>query len=200
MLDNDYDYMHAMQDAMDEKKFMLVLTLLSKTAKDEVVQQKNKKDQNLFHILAMNADGCSEEHLKRIYQTLLKRGVDVRAKDSFARNALHYAVIGNSLVLVKMLLQSGDGYNPNEVDKEGHSPLSLCLKGKNSEIQYYYPAMPYDNIFMSLAKSGADMNFVYPEEVFKPGFKDEEVEDLDNYDPKGHYYTTPMINLIRHSP
>ena len=37
MLDNNYDLMHAMQDAMDEKKFMLVLTLLSKVPNDEVI-------------------------------------------------------------------------------------------------------------------------------------------------------------------
>lgn len=38
MLDNSYDLMHAMQDALDEKKFMLVLTLLSKNPNDEVIQ------------------------------------------------------------------------------------------------------------------------------------------------------------------
>ena len=37
MLDNGYDLMHAMQDAMDEKKFMLVLTLLSKNPDDHVI-------------------------------------------------------------------------------------------------------------------------------------------------------------------
>ena len=63
MLDNSYDYMLAMQDAMDEKKFMLVLTLLSKTPDDAVVQGKNSKQQNLFHILSMNASSCSYEHL-----------------------------------------------------------------------------------------------------------------------------------------
>jgi hypothetical protein len=35
--------MLAMQDAMDEKKFMLVLTLLSKNPDDEIVQQTNNK-------------------------------------------------------------------------------------------------------------------------------------------------------------
>jgi predicted nucleotidyltransferase component of viral defense system len=63
MIDNGYDLMHAMQDAMDEKKFMLVLTLLSKTPDDDVVQSKNKKGQNLFHILSMNASSCAQEHL-----------------------------------------------------------------------------------------------------------------------------------------
>jgi len=42
ILDKKYDYMLAMQDAMDEKKFQLVLTLLLKTADDEIVCQKNK--------------------------------------------------------------------------------------------------------------------------------------------------------------
>ena len=106
MLDNGYDLMHAMQDAMDEKKFMLVLTLLSKNPNDEIIQQKNKKGQNLFHILSMNAASCSIEHLRRIYEALLKRGVDVRAKDMYGRNALHYAVIGGSLELVKLLLNA----------------------------------------------------------------------------------------------
>ena len=52
MLDNGYDLMHAMQDAMDEKKFMLVLTLLSKNPDDHVIQSKNSMGQNLFHILS----------------------------------------------------------------------------------------------------------------------------------------------------
>ena len=43
ILDKGYDLMLAMQDAMDEKKFLLVLTLLSKNPNDEVVQQCNSK-------------------------------------------------------------------------------------------------------------------------------------------------------------
>ena len=105
MLDNGYDLMHAMQDAMDEKKFMLVLTLLSKNPNDEIVQSKNKKGQNLFHILSMNASSCSFEHLKRIYEAFMKRGVDCKEKDKFLRTALHYAVISKSLQLVNMLLE-----------------------------------------------------------------------------------------------
>lgn len=55
ILDNGYDYMLAMQDAMDESKFQLVLTLLSKTSDDNIIKRKNDKDQNLMHILAQNA-------------------------------------------------------------------------------------------------------------------------------------------------
>jgi hypothetical protein len=44
--------MLATQDALDDKKFNLVLTLFSKIADDRILQQKNEKQQNLMHILA----------------------------------------------------------------------------------------------------------------------------------------------------
>ena len=37
ILDNGYDYMLAMQDALDEQKFQLFLTLIQKTADDSIV-------------------------------------------------------------------------------------------------------------------------------------------------------------------
>ena len=43
ILDNGYDYMLAMQDAMDESKFQLVLTLLNKTSDDNIIKRKNAK-------------------------------------------------------------------------------------------------------------------------------------------------------------
>jgi len=55
ILDNGYNYMHAMQDALDEQKFQLFLTLIQKTHDDAIVQKKNEKGQNLMHILAINS-------------------------------------------------------------------------------------------------------------------------------------------------
>ena len=80
ILDNGYDYMLAMQDALDQKKFQLVLTLLAKTADDSIVQQKNQKGQNLMHILAMNSQGGNFVHLRRIYDTLKAKGVQCLEK------------------------------------------------------------------------------------------------------------------------
>ena len=203
MLDNGYDLMHAMQDAMDEKKFMLVLTLLSKNPDDHVIQSKNSKGQNLFHILSMNASSCALEHQQRIYDALQKRGVDCKAKDSFGRTALHYSIISGSIQLVKMLLTQEEGYNPNEVDNEGHTPLSLFMQGdKNTQHQFYDPAFKHENIFLLLAKAGADVNFVYPESHYKPALKEEELQDeyLGTYEPKGKYFCSPLINLLRLNP
>lgn len=81
----------------------------------------------------MNAAHCSHDHLKRIYDALRKRGVDVRAKDVLGRNALHYAVIGGSEPLVEMLLSEHPPYDPNEVDNEGFTPLAHHLKGKRMQ-------------------------------------------------------------------
>ena len=97
MIDEGYDLMHAVQDAMDEKKFQLVLTLLAKTPEDSVIQQSNSKGQNLMHILSMNSKNCKAENLDRIYLTLKKRGVQLDAKDSFKRTSLHYAVENRSI-------------------------------------------------------------------------------------------------------
>jgi hypothetical protein len=41
----------------------------------------------------------------------------------------------------------------------------------------------WENIFYLLVKNGADVNFIYPEDAYKPALRDEEVEDLANYDP-----------------
>lgn len=70
--------MYAMQDALDEQKFQLFLTLIQKTADDATVQKKNDKGQNLMHILAINSanSGNQKQTILRIFNTLRDRGVD----------------------------------------------------------------------------------------------------------------------------
>lgn len=127
MLDNSYSMMEAMQDAMDEAKFQLVLTLLSKNPDDQVVQSVNKKGQNLMHILCMNCSKCNYEHLDRIYTQLMKRGVNCRAIDSLGRSALHYAVQADHAEMVGRLI--AEKYDVNVVDNEGHTPFSIAVNG-----------------------------------------------------------------------
>jgi len=143
----------------------------------------------------MNASSCSFEHLKRIYETLSKRGVNVAAKDMYKRTALHYAVISGSIQLVELLLTATERYNPNEVDVYGHTPLSLLLEGKNAKVAFYDRQKQIKNIFMFLVKAGADVNFIYPDKLYKPDLDPDNVEE--DYDPKGTYKTTLLINVIR---
>ena len=46
------------------------------------------------------------------------------------------------------------------------------------------------------------MNHIYPETHYKPGLREDELdlEQNDDYDPKGPYYCTPLINLLRLNP
>lgn len=106
-MDNKYDYMLAMEDALDEKKFQLVITLLAKTQDDEIVRQNNAKGQNLMHILAKNSSGGDFTHLRRIYDIFRKRGVNCFERDHSLSNALHYAVWSNCAALVSILLEEG---------------------------------------------------------------------------------------------
>ena len=102
-----------------------------------------------------------------------------------------------------MLLTQADGYNPNEIDNEGHTPLSLYMKGPgNTSSQFYNPALKIENIFYLLVNAGADVNVVYPESHYKPALKEEDLDEanFDTYDPKGDYFCTPLINLIRLNP
>jgi hypothetical protein len=97
-----------------------------------------------------------------------------------------------------MLLSEGEGkaYNPNEIDIEGHSPLSLYLRGTNASGLFFSQTLYMDNIFATLVGHGANVNIVYPEIIYKPAFTEEDVED-ESYDPKAIYKCTPLINVIR---
>ena len=94
--------------------------------------------------------------------------------------------MSESISLVKMLLTQTDGYDPNEVDNSGHTPLSLYFKGKKTVLfDFYHPVFKRENIFFLLCQAGADVNVVYPEEIHKPALKEEELEEdhLGQYDP-----------------
>lgn len=102
-----------------------------------------------------------------------------------------------------LLTQTEGGYDPNDVDNTGHTSLSLFMKGDtNTQHQFYNPTFKHENIFYLLCKAGADVNIVYPENLYKPALKEEDLDEdqLEEYDPKGQYYCTPLINLLRLNP
>ena len=62
-----------------------------------------------------------------IVSQLLERKAEVHAKDSFGRNAIHYAAAGNSTSIIHILLRNAtSGECINAVDGEGRSALGLA--------------------------------------------------------------------------
>ncbi len=127
ILGNKYDFMLALQDALDLQNFTIVHMLLA-TADNTIVQRKNDLNQNLMHILAKNSLRGDMARLQRIYNELKKRGVNCLEQDSLGNNALHYAVDCQCYELCQILIE--DKIDVNAINNAGFSPLTILIKGK----------------------------------------------------------------------
>jgi hypothetical protein len=61
MLDKGFDYLQAMQDAVQAGRLQLVVTLLNKTHDDRIVQVTNSDKRNLLHVLALASPSVGKE-------------------------------------------------------------------------------------------------------------------------------------------
>ncbi|OMJ69090.1 hypothetical protein SteCoe_33275 [Stentor coeruleus] len=128
-----YPYPFAMQDALNEEKFNLVLTLFAKVDDPSVFQNKNSEGQNLFHTLAIKGSKAGKEITEQIFQQLIDYKVSFTDIDMHGRTPLHYAAQTSNTHLSKMLLQKGTPVNC--LDNDGNSPLVKAIEGnqvKNS--------------------------------------------------------------------
>ena len=140
--------------------------------------------------------------MKRIFETFKRRGVGLFDRDDQGRAPLHYAVYNKSIVLVRLLLESGA--NASEIDKKGDTPLTIYLGHSStpSDFQIYNPGLgTWDIIFKELADKGADMNHVFPASgmFFEPSFAGSlksHLIDPDSYDSKT-YRCTVLIKMIK---
>jgi ankyrin repeat protein/predicted DNA-binding WGR domain protein len=157
LLYSGYDYMLAMQDAMSEGKFKLVLTLLAKVGDDSVIQRANDKHQNLFHTFAMYGQNCPYDLMAQIGEKFMKRGVNLKAKDYKQRSPLHYAAKNHNLSLCQFLCEKTK--NVNETDAKGSTPAGLAIKGDNIHTSY--------DILKTLINYGASFDFIILSEGVK---------------------------------
>lgn len=151
LLFNGYNYMLAMQDAMGEGKFKLVLTLLAKVADESIVQQTNESKQNLFHSLAYYGAQADFEITTKIGQKLISRGVRLHDLDADGKSPLHYAAASHYGFLVDFLIRQGSQLNL--ADKDGNTPLMLAIQGKQ-----VHNSLPLVRLLVS---AGADCNIKF---------------------------------------
>ena len=88
--------------------------------------------------------------------------MDCKCADNLGSNALHYAVKSCAIELVRLLLLNGIDFNL--INQEGHSPLSLALKGNCTSMLQDQLSV---TIWKQLLDHGADPNIVYPEDSHK---------------------------------
>ena len=75
---------------------------------------------------------------------LLKKGVDVNARDNDDFTALHAAIESENIEIIKMLLEAGADINAK--NKFGNSPLMICNLATNKDV------------FEVLISNGADIS------------------------------------------
>lgn len=71
MLDAGFDYLTAMKDALAIGRLQLVVTLLSKTKEDSVVQKVSDKKQNLFHALGQSPATLKDHRVHSFFSAQL---------------------------------------------------------------------------------------------------------------------------------
>lgn len=134
MLQNNFPLMNALQDALNEEKFMYVRTLLTKVEDPGVVRNVNEEGQNLFHTFSMKGSRADNHLTVKIFKELVHFGVNLKAIDKNGRTPLHYACESKFKFMIDELLKAG--VDPNIQDQDGHTGFSLLLVGDgiNKEI------------------------------------------------------------------
>ncbi|CDW74195.1 wgr domain containing protein [Stylonychia lemnae] len=164
ILDYGFDLIMAMEDALKQQKFSLALTLLQKVSDNKAIQKSNQKNQNLFHILAINAkilNGMqNSKQLNRIYKQFKRREIDIAQKDILGRLPIHYAAINGAYSLLEIMLADAC-VQVDEVDSLGQTPLVLAIKGKNLRVNDNYHCF---KILMNSQK--VRQNIIYEEKYY----------------------------------
>jgi ankyrin repeat protein len=153
LLDNGYEYIDAMQDAISAGKFQLVLTLMGKTPDDATVQRLNAKGQNLFHLLSCYPHAI-ESWLTAIATRLSARGVSFSVRDTDGCLPLHYAAANAHHELLTRFL-AAHRESVSAVDSNGDTALVHALRNTTGD------KVQRNNIITALlhAKANPDVQF-----------------------------------------
>jgi len=124
--------MSAIQDALNEKKFRYVWTLLSKVSDNNQLKTVDENGRNLFHTFAIQGNTAPIDMTKKINKAFIQSGIDFKVTDKEGRTPLHYAASNGFGFLVEELLNSN--VDPNVQDKKGFTAFSLQLVDKTSTV------------------------------------------------------------------
>ena len=136
LIQQGYNIMNAIESALSEKKFQLVLTLLSKKSDKASFQNLNSKKYNLFHLFAIHGRDCSEEIMEKICRELKFREISINQKDGKSRIPLHYSAAKGFHKLSTYFLENN--CDPEALDSHDNTPFSLLLQGNKNPKDYKF--------------------------------------------------------------
>lgn len=172
-INNGYDLMNAIQDSFFEKKFNLALLLLNKDTKKDTYRALNERQQNLFHILAVNGMSHNTIDLKLFYDKLYGKGISLISQDKFGYTPFHYACENHFISLCEYILKL---CVPQAIlslkCNSGFTPFICAIRGERLK-------SCNDNIDL-LLKYNNQVSEIYLEELYGKT-----------------YYCTPLIHATR---
>lgn len=123
-------------------------------AKGSILIQKNKKEQNLIHVLARNGHLIKDiGQVTKFYEQLVQEGVEPKEVDYKGRNALHLAVRSGNIHLIKFLVDV-EHFDVNSTDQRGANAIVTLLKGDRI-------LKAKTNILEYLIKKGGNVDQLY---------------------------------------
>lgn len=135
LIQQGYEIMDAIESALAEQKFHLVLTLLTKKSDKLSFQKTNAKKHNLWHLFAIHGKNCTQENIDKICKVFNHKEIDLKGKDHKDRLPFHYSAGHGFTVLSQYFLENK--IDPLTPDSQENTPFSLVLQGTSQNIDYF---------------------------------------------------------------
>ncbi|CAD8047889.1 unnamed protein product [Paramecium primaurelia] len=137
LISDGYEFVKAIQDAINANQFQLVLTLLMKVKNIRDVQRLDEKGQNLYHLFAKFSSNVKSDLKLEIIEEFETKEISPYLQDSLLKTPLHYAAENQDQFLINYFLQTKK-CDPNIMDSTQNNPFTILLqKNYNSNFKIF---------------------------------------------------------------
>ncbi|CAD8139697.1 unnamed protein product [Paramecium pentaurelia] len=122
-----YEFVKAIQDAINANQFQLVLTLLMKVKNEKDLSKLNSNGQNLFHLFALYSAQVAQDLKLEIIEQFEQKNISPYVQDIYQKLPLHYAISKNNDSLVEYFLYNRK-CDPNLMDNTENNAFTLLFQ------------------------------------------------------------------------
>ncbi|CAD8137177.1 unnamed protein product [Paramecium octaurelia] len=135
LISDGYEFVKAIQDAINANQFQLVLTLLMKVKNITDVQRLDEKGQNLFHLFAKYSSSVNFDLKQEIIEEFEAKQISPYLQDINLKTPFHYAAENQDQQLINYFLLKRK-CDPNIMDSTQNNPFTILLQ-KNYSQNFY---------------------------------------------------------------